>query len=495
MKESFTEPLTDVQSSPESSNPKGFLSGIWSFLHELLKDLKNATVAMLVWSQNIISIVILLFFVGNKGDEEVSGIVSFGVSWINITVFFPMAGCSAFVTAIISQEIGKKNYSCIFPIMYKSIIINLIVFFISFTFLIATTPLTYKWLGLFEGAYLKGAIFTIQLAVQGIPMGMFFSISFVLLSLNKSNALAGILVIGILSYFLLCLGLIQYGSGSLFCISIIPTLQFAILAILTSLYMLFSGDENIQKNKQLPNKDSFSNFFKTFKSALISGINITLEWTGEEINIMLSTIFGNAGISAFSALYYLNVLSWSIGNGLSTCTAMQMANALGAGDIVSAKKYIKRTYRYSVISSIIFGSFLFLTRNRMGGWFYPEEDIQKIVNQNMWILCMTSSMENLEVSIGNVIRNIGWFHKNAFSCLVSYYAIALPFTLVLIFWAGMEVDALLIGWGIGGVFLSLFNLGFLVNINFKAEIQRIKQQMEEGSVLGKESIVGSFLRV
>lgn len=483
-----------TRKSKSRSMASRFLWKIAKFFLILLHDLKDSSVAMFVWSQNTIAVVILLYFVGNKGDEETSGIVGFGISWINITVFFPMSGCSAFVTTIISQEIGKNNFSCIFPILYKSMFINMIVFGICFSLFILTTPLTFGWMGLFEGAHIKGALFTILLAIQGIPMGFFFSLSFVLLSLKKSNALAVILLVGIVSFFLLCLVLIQGCGAGLFVIALIPFSQLLILVSLSTLYIIFTNDESIKDIRELPSRASLNNTLSTLKKALISAVNITLEWTGEEINIMLSTIFGNAGISAFSALYYLNVLSWSIGNGLSTCTAMQMANALGAEDIKLAKKFIKKTYRYSLISSLIYGFFLFMTRDRMGGWFYPEEDIKQTINNNMWILCMTSSLENMQVAIGNIVRNIGWFHKNAVSCLVSFYLISFPITLFLLFGLGLEVEGLLIGWAIGGGSMCIINLYFLLRINWKTELKRIKNQIEIGALpAGGGSHAGSLL--
>uniref|UniRef100_A0A8D0KVF9 Multidrug and toxin extrusion protein n=1 Tax=Strix occidentalis caurina TaxID=311401 RepID=A0A8D0KVF9_STROC len=161
--------------------------------------------------------------------------------------------------------------------------------------------------------------------------------------------------------------------------------------------------------------------------AIPSMLMMCIEWWTYEIGSFLIGLLSVIELSAQSIIYEVSVVAFMIPLGLATAASVQVGNALGAGDVETAK-------RSSSTSLLCTGQATHL--------FSVPREIVELVAWVMPVYVVFHLFEAMCGACSGVLRGIGKQKFGAILNAVSYYGVGLPLGAVLLFVARIGVIGL-----------------------------------------------------
>ncbi|XP_053068768.1 multidrug and toxin extrusion protein 2 [Acinonyx jubatus] len=205
-----------------------------------------------------------------------------------------------------------------------------------------------------------------------------------------------------------------------------------------------------------------------FSLAVPSMLMVCMEWWAYEIGSFLMGLLSVLDLSGQAIIYelatavYTASILWRylphalhagpIPLGLSNAVCVRVGMALGAADIVQAKRLAKSGMLCTGGTSLVVGIVLSTLKNKLGRIFTNDEQVIALVNKVLPIYTVFQLFEAICCVYSGVLRGSG---KQAFGAVVDmimYYVIGLPLGIVLTFvvrmgimglWLGMLVCSLL----------------------------------------------------
>uniref|UniRef100_A0A672UIJ8 Solute carrier family 47 member 2 n=1 Tax=Strigops habroptila TaxID=2489341 RepID=A0A672UIJ8_STRHB len=162
--------------------------------------------------------------------------------------------------------------------------------------------------------------------------------------------------------------------------------------------------------------------------AIPSMLMMCIEWWTYEIGSFLIGLLSVIELSAQSIIYEVSVV---IPLGLATAASVQVGNALGAGDIETAK----RSSSTSLVCTAV-GAILATTKDVLGYIFTQDKEIVALV---AWVMPVYVVFHLFEGACSGVLRGIGKQKFGAILNAVGYYGVGLPLGAVLLFVARIGV--------------------------------------------------------
>uniref|UniRef100_A0A8B9F6D4 Multidrug and toxin extrusion protein n=1 Tax=Amazona collaria TaxID=241587 RepID=A0A8B9F6D4_9PSIT len=173
--------------------------------------------------------------------------------------------------------------------------------------------------------------------------------------------------------------------------------------------------------------------------AIPSMLMMCIEWWTYEIGSFLIGLLSVVELSAQSIIYEVSVVAFMIPLGLATAASVQVGNALGAGDINTAK-------RSSSTSLICTGQAISglgtITKDVLGYIFTQDKEIVDLVAWVMPVYVVFHLFEAMCGACSGVLRGIGKQKFGAILNAVGYYGVGLPLGAVLLFVARIGVIGL-----------------------------------------------------
>ncbi|XP_029784737.1 multidrug and toxin extrusion protein 2-like [Suricata suricatta] len=182
-----------------------------------------------------------------------------------------------------------------------------------------------------------------------------------------------------------------------------------------------------------------------FSLAIPSMLMICIEWWAYEIGSFLMGLLSVLDLSGQAILYELASMVYMIPLGLSNAVCVRVGMALGAADIVQAKRSVKSALLCTGGTSLVVGILLSILKNKLGHIFTNDEDVIALVNKVLPIYIVFQLFEAFCCVYGGILRGTG---KQAFGAIVNtvmYYVIGLPLGIVLTFVVRMSIMGLWLG--------------------------------------------------
>ncbi|NXF87084.1 S47A1 protein, partial [Eubucco bourcierii] len=179
--------------------------------------------------------------------------------------------------------------------------------------------------------------------------------------------------------------------------------------------------------------------------AIPSMLMMCIEWWTYEIGSFLIGLLSVVELSAQSIIYEVSVVAFMIPLGLGTAASVQVGNALGAGDVETAKRSSSTSLLCTGVFCVAVGAILAATRNMVGYIFTNEKEIVDLV---AWVIPVYVVFHLFEAMCGacsGVLRGIGKQKFGAILNAVGYYGVGLPLAAVLLFVARIGVVGLWLG--------------------------------------------------
>ncbi|NXF30716.1 S47A1 protein, partial [Nyctibius bracteatus] len=196
--------------------------------------------------------------------------------------------------------------------------------------------------------------------------------------------------------------------------------------------------------------------------AVPSMLMMCIEWWTYEIGSFLIGLLSVVELSAQSIIYEVSVVAFMIPLGLGTAAGVQVGNALGAGDVETAKRSSSTSLLCTGGFCVAMGSVLAATKDVLGYIFTSDEEIVALVAWVMPVYVVFHLFEAMCGACSGVLRGIGKQKFGAILNAVSYYGVGLPLGAVLLFVAKIGVIGL---WLSMLVCVSLLCACFIVYIS------------------------------
>ncbi|XP_064892419.1 multidrug and toxin extrusion protein 1 isoform X1 [Columba livia] len=401
---------------------------------------------LLVLAGPLILIQLLIFlihlissiFCGHLGKVELAS-VTLAIAVINVTAISVGYGLSSACDTLISQTYGSKNLLRVGVILQRAILILLLCCFPCCAILInieqllllirqdpEVSRLTQRYVMAFvpalpavflynlETRYLQNQMITWPVVLSGI-IG------------NIVNVIANCIFLYVLHFGI---------TGSAWANTVAQYSQTIFLFLYIIGKKLHVKTWGGWSSECLLEWDSFTSL------AIPSMLMMCIEWWTYEIGSFLIGLLSVVELSAQSIIYEVSVVAFMIPLGLGMAASVQVGNALGAGDVQTAKRSSSISLLCTGGFCVAIGATLAATKDVLGYIFTSDKEIVDLV---AWVMPVYVVFHLFEATCGacsGVLRGVGKQKFGAILNAVSYYGVGLPLAAVLLFVARIGVIGL-----------------------------------------------------
>ncbi|XP_077140099.1 multidrug and toxin extrusion protein 1-like isoform X1 [Ranitomeya variabilis] len=421
--------------------------------------------------------VVSSIFCGHLGKLELDA-VSLAIAVVNITGVAVGSGLAGACDTLMSQNYGSKNLKMIGTILQRGILILLLFCFPCWALFVNTEPilllcrqdpevsrLTQNYVFIFIPALPASFLYQLQakyLQNQGVIFPQVLS-GFIA---NLFNA-----VINYIFMYILSLGVM--GSA------LANTLSQYIQAVLLFFYILCRklhvdtwGGWSMA---------CFEDWGPFIRLAIPSMLMVCIEWWAFEIGTILSGVLSMEDLGAQTVIYQLAIIVFMVPMGFGIATSVRVGHALGAGDIVQAKKSMLVAISMTEFCALISSILLLSLKNVIAYIFTSDEYIVKLVSYVLPIYAGCHLLDACVATCSGVLRGTGKQKIGAIFHAVGFYIIGLPVGISLMFAAKM---------GIKGFWIGILLCGFLQIIIFLVFVFKIdwEKALQEAQARGKQRV-------
>ncbi|WZZ06294.1 hypothetical protein YC2023_092215 [Brassica napus] len=193
--------------------------------------------------------------------------------------------------------------------------------------------------------------------------------------------------------------------------------------------------------------EAFGHMRTFFSLAVPSALMICLEWSAFEILILISGVLPNSKLetSVISMCVTSSSLHYNLATAIGAAASTNVANELGAGNLVAAKASAFVAIMIAAVESSSVSFALFMSSNV---WGYAYSNVPEVIHYAAEItpvLCISIVMDSLSASLTGVVRGSGKQKIGAYVNIAAFYIIGVPVGLLFCFILDFKVKGLWIG--------------------------------------------------
>ncbi|WZZ68136.1 hypothetical protein YC2023_079506 [Brassica napus] len=200
--------------------------------------------------------------------------------------------------------------------------------------------------------------------------------------------------------------------------------------------------------------EAFGQMRTFFSLAVPSALMICLEWSAFEILILISGVLPNSKLetSVISMCVTSSSLHYNLASAIGAAASTNVANELGAGNLVAAKASAFVAIMIAAVESSSVSFALFMSSNI---WGYAYSNVPEVIHYAAEItpvLCisivmdsLSASLTGLESTLFRVVRGSGKQKTGAYVNIAAFYIIGIPIGLLFCFMLAFKVKGLWIG--------------------------------------------------
>ncbi|KAE9607780.1 putative multi antimicrobial extrusion protein [Lupinus albus] len=458
-------------------------------MKEEIKNLYYIAVPMIITGHLIYGkSAISMHFLGKIGKEALAG-GSLAICIANITGYSVISGLASGMDGISSQAFGAQKWILLSQTLQRTIII----------LILACIPISILWLNFKPFILLYGQnsaitsiaitylIFSIpDLFFQSIinPLKIFLRTQNLTLALLFSAAVALLVHIPI--------NMIAHGLGlGIRGIALANALTDLNLLIFLLLYLWFS--RACSKSWHGWSCQCFKEWKPIVIQAIPSCASVCLEWWWYEILILLSAHLNNAAdaVATCGIIVQATSLIYNFHIALSSAVSTRVGNELGANRPLKAKTTSYITLLCAFLTGTMAMVFAFITCNSWGYLFTEDEAILSLVKTSLPIVGVCEIWNASQTAMCGVLRGSVRPSLGALINLVSFYAVGLPFAILMGFVFHYGLSGLFYGLLAAQIVCTIMVVFVVIRTDWNMQAYRARELTNTSNVDREESNEGN----
>ena len=276
-----------------------------------------------------------------------------------------------------------------------------------------------------------------------------------------------------LYFFIFMLNFGVYGTAIASSITNLSTL------IITLTYVTVFKDTLRKDSWHCFNKDSFTGILEYLRFGLPSMFMIVLEFLCFEGLIIISGYLSLEEQTACIVLFNVLAAAFMCWTGISIAASNLVGNSLGANKPHKAKTFANATIFLTVILAIIFGTIIVIFRYQVASIFTKHENVKRIVYETFPVITTFIVLDFTQGASAGIIRAMGYQKIAASACLISYWFIGIPSSLVLAFHFDLRLKGIWLGMPIGLIFLWTWFMMIIYRTDWTELAERIAHRIQK----------------
>lgn len=442
----------------------------------LLKNTLPVSLAFLLqYSLTVVSV----FCVGHLGKNELSAVSLAGMI-ANICGYGIIQGIATSLDTLGAQAFGRQDNELVGIYTQRCALIMGVVLVPIIVLWINAQPLLMMFVPQVECCKLAAQY--LQILAVGIPpyvvfevskhylqtQGIFHASTYVLLFCAPVN-----LVLNYTLVYSETIGVGFVGAP----IAVVITDYF--MAIIIILYIVYVDGIQCWYGWS---REAFKNWAYMAQLSLSGVITIEAEWLAFELLTFAAAHLGTTELATQTVLATMCVLTYQIPLSMGIAASTRVGNLVGAGlgdpAAIACKAAIYSAAVFGAVNCVI----LFALRSRIGGLFSSDEDVIAMVAAVLPYGAMYQVNDSLAAVTGGLLRGQGRQKISGYINLTLYYVFALPLGLYLAFVSHWGLAGLWSGICFALLFVSIFQILFVVYANWDSIIETAKNEIARDEV-------------
>ena len=408
--------------------------------------------------------VITLTYAGNYiGEPELRASRFAGIAlssvFANMTGISIMYGMASALETLASQLNGAQRYKEVgFTLQRSCIILGLVsiatspIWFYSGTLctlmdIDATACATTQTFLRIRILNLPGNMFHISYEFYLMALGVFYPSMYGGIFYNLTLILLDFLFVNVFSF----------GHASLAYALVLSSY----LSILVQVALSYNHPA-VQRTLQPLSWEACRNWGEFLNVGLSATVMLCSEWWAYEVLAMFASQLGADSLSAESILIQTAYLAFIIPLCIGYAVTSVVGNALGAGDIVLARKIAHHSLRIIYAVEIFIGLIVYFGSPPWISFIIQDVEVRAIANKAVPFLSYYALMDCYQGIASGVLKGAGKQYVGAILNVVAFYFVALPMAWLFCFVYDWGVNGLLLGFCFGTTLQFLVLLYFLV---------------------------------
>uniref|UniRef100_UPI0037E785E8 multidrug and toxin extrusion protein 1 n=1 Tax=Semicossyphus pulcher TaxID=241346 RepID=UPI0037E785E8 len=229
------------------------------------------------------------------------------------------------------------------------------------------------------------------------------------------------------------------------------------------------------------------------KLAVPSAFMVCFEWWIWEIGGFLAGVLGEVDLAAQHVMLEIGAITYMFPLGVYAAACVRVGNALGAGNTARALVTCKVALVISGALAVLQAVAICGYKSVVGYIFTNDERIVTIVSESLTIYTFLQFFDAILCVCSGILVGAGMQKIAALSNLVSYYVIALPMTIGLMFYTKLRILGLWVGLLVCVVLQTAFFLGLIFKLDWKKVTQKAQQRAGKKVVIMPKRPVSTVL--
>jgi len=416
---------------------------------------------------------ISLIFCGHLGDAVKLDGAAMAISMINATCISVGQGMGTACDTFFSQSYGSKNRKKVGLYLQKALCIFMLALIGCITLNI-NMELLLRMLGQDpEVAHLAG-----QYMLIFIPGAIGFFI-YVILSkyIQNQNIVMPNLVIGLIAnavnmvlHYIFLYHLDWATAGS----ALAQSVSYVLMCLLTLSYIVVF--KKYRETWDGWSSQCLQDWGQFGRLAVPGMLMVCLEWWGFEIGVFLTGLLGKIELGAQSVLLQIDSIWFQIPLGIQIATSIRIGQYLGSGNKLGAITATRLGIFSVFVLSILMCVMFLLFRYQLPYLFTNVTDIAELTGDLLPIVALYMIFDGLATACKGVLYGTGRQTIGAIILFVSYYLLALPAGVPLMFLTSLRSAAYWWALAFNLVLQAIVLLTLVFRTNWDHQIEKAQER-------------------
>jgi len=430
-----------------------------------------------------------LHLIKQKHDERLTTAVGVANTMLSVIGMALYMSFNTGLTSCSAHAFGAKNYQLVGFYLHRAFVINILSMIPGLIVLYRADQIAIL-LGFDEQTAAYTQQITFYCIIGVVALMVFNTLTAYLNACDIFVPSAIALTISAVVFWVLSFVLFNYYDMDILGVAISFNAMQILAAIITLGYILVRNP--VPGSFFWFKRQSFQEIWSLFKYEFFVGSMVFLEWIAAEIIYLFAGQLTLTEVSALT-IVYTNYMAWyCLPFSMDDLVLTFVGNAMGEGDILKAKNFIKAGTMSGVFFSVLAIVFYIFFSREAAAFYSDNEDVIEQSIKIFKVNILYYPADFLQLILSGAIRAIGKEKLGAIMFIVVFYILGLPLAYLLCFKTDLRVLGLAWGPIVCSILLFIWLVGAFYTVDWNKQVKLIQKKLEKDDkalMEGKEALL------